>query len=580
LFAAKYKNLYTSVAYNDDELNNIRADIETDISQCASVTDFIITADDIRQALTRLKAHKNDGNFCLSSDHFVNAGPDLSVHIAFLFTAIVTHGYLPRDFVTSTVIPIPKKRNGNMADSENFRGIALSSVFGKIFDNVILHKYHDKLNTSDLQFGFKQQSSTNMCTMVLKETISYYSSNHSSVYCTFLDASKAFDRVNFCKLFRLLIKRGLPACIVRTLINMYTGHLIRVSWAGVMSNYFTALNGVKQGGVVSPILFCIYIDDLLLSLARSGVGCYIGLNFVGAIAYADDIVLISPTPFAMRRLLSICDDYALQYDIIFNASKSKFLVIVASRWRCLSNVMNECVFFIGGKPIEKVVSYPHLGHLICSNFDEREDIRNRRNKFIGQVNNFLCFFSKLNLVVKIKLFCSYCSSIYGCEIWPLDSCFIEEFCSTWRSALRRLLGLPYRAHSFLLPILTCTLPIFDEICMRSSRFVSACLSSRSALVRFVSLHGVLYGRFNSILGKNVLFCCKRYNWFFEDFVLGLVDLKNVNFRNFCLSKLEFNQLNDAFSLLELLMLREGYLLLSDFMSIDDIKLMILCVSTN
>jgi len=99
-----------------------------------------------------------------------------------------------------------------------------------------------------------------------------------------------------------------------------------------MSNYFTALNGVKQGGVVSPILFCIYIDDLLLSLSHSGIGCYIGFTFVGAIAYADDIVLMSPTPFAMRKLLLICDFYALQYDIIFNASKSKFLVIVASRW--------------------------------------------------------------------------------------------------------------------------------------------------------------------------------------------------------------------------------------------------------
>ena len=101
-------------------------------------------------------------------------------------------------------------------------------------------------------------------------------------------------------------------------------------------------------------------------------------------------------------------------------------------------------------------------------------MRNRRNTFIGQVNNFLCFFNKLDLVVKIKLFCSYCSSIYGCELWPLDSSFINEFCSTWRSALRRLIGLPYKAHSFLLPILTCTLPIFDEICMRSSRFVSTC----------------------------------------------------------------------------------------------------------
>jgi len=113
--------------------------------------------------------------------------------------------------------------------------------------------------------------------MILKETISHYARDHSNVFCTFLDASKAFDRVNYGKLFHLLVKRHLPACIIRTLVNMYTGHLIRVSWAGVMSDYFSALNGVNQGGVVSPILFCIYIDDLLISLSQSGVGCYIGI---------------------------------------------------------------------------------------------------------------------------------------------------------------------------------------------------------------------------------------------------------------------------------------------------------------
>ena len=94
-----------------------------------------------------------------------------------------------------------------------------------------------------------------MCTMVLKETISYYIKHQSSVYCTFLDASKAFDRVHYCKLFRLLIKRGLPACIVRILINMYTGNQVRVLWAGLASDYFAVRNGVKQGGVISPIFF-------------------------------------------------------------------------------------------------------------------------------------------------------------------------------------------------------------------------------------------------------------------------------------------------------------------------------------
>ena len=137
----------------------------------------------------------------------------------------------------------------------------------------------DKLSTSDLQFGFKQNSSTHMCTMVLKETISYYITNNSNVFCTFLDASKAFDRVHYCKLFRLVLQRGLPACIVRVLINLYVGHVIRVSWAGLLSSPFNAVNGVKQGGVLSPVLFCIYIDGLLTKLSESGVGCYMGDNF-------------------------------------------------------------------------------------------------------------------------------------------------------------------------------------------------------------------------------------------------------------------------------------------------------------
>ena len=93
-----------------------------------------------------------------------------------------------------------------------------------------------------------------------------------------------------------------------------------------MTDYFTALNGVKQGAVLSPILYCVYVDDLLLILSRAGVGCFIGLHFVGALAYADDLVLLAPTASAMRKLLAICEDFAREYSISFNALKSKCLV--------------------------------------------------------------------------------------------------------------------------------------------------------------------------------------------------------------------------------------------------------------
>ena len=91
-----------------------------------------------------------------------------------------------------------------------------------------------------------------------------YKSNQCFLH--FLDATKAFDRINYCKLFRLLLKRDFPACILQVLLCFYTNNFVRVSWCGLFSEYFLAMNGVKQGGVLSPVLFCVYIDDLLVSL--------------------------------------------------------------------------------------------------------------------------------------------------------------------------------------------------------------------------------------------------------------------------------------------------------------------------
>lgn len=227
LFALKYRELYSSVPYDDMEMQRILTELDVSIAdEGLRRSDHIFTAHEVATAIKKLNAHKNDGSSNgLSTDHLINASPDLSIHIAFLFTCMVTHGSAPGSALSSQS---PRNTTINAADSINFRGIALSSVYCKLFDNIILEKFNDKLCTSDLQFGFKSKSSTNMCTMILKETIAYYNKNQSSVYCTFLDASKAFDRVHYCKLFRLLIRRGIPACIVRILIVLYTNNEVCV----------------------------------------------------------------------------------------------------------------------------------------------------------------------------------------------------------------------------------------------------------------------------------------------------------------------------------------------------------------
>ena len=109
----------------------------------------------------------------LSSDHVKHVCDEWNIHTSLLLTALIVHGCVTDDLSLSTVLPIPKGKNFNYSDSTNYRGIALSSVFGKILDNIILNRYQVQLMSCDRQFGFKPKSSTNLCTMILKETIAY-----------------------------------------------------------------------------------------------------------------------------------------------------------------------------------------------------------------------------------------------------------------------------------------------------------------------------------------------------------------------------------------------------------------------
>ena len=184
LFASKYAELFSSVSYNNQQMQNIIHSVESHILP-DMYQDCVTSCSDVRSAISRLKSHKNDGDGKLSTDHFHNTGVDLSVHVGLLFSAITSHGTVATDFATSTILPIPKIKNVSAISNDNFRGIALSSIFVKLFENIIMYKYADKLHTSELQFGFKKNSSTHMCTMVLKETLSYYTTHNSHVFCTF-----------------------------------------------------------------------------------------------------------------------------------------------------------------------------------------------------------------------------------------------------------------------------------------------------------------------------------------------------------------------------------------------------------
>ena len=287
-----------------------------------STTDVFITPTIIRQALRKLKPEKGDGDRGFKSDHLLHSTHRFHVLLCLLFNTILVHGYTPDDLLNSSIISIPKDGTVSLTTSDNYRGISLFNAICKLFDNVILVLYGDELQSSDMQFGYKQGHSTTLCTLIYKEVVHHYLNSGSNVYSCLLDASKAFDRVHNGTLFRLLLTRCVPMCFIRLVLDSYIRQKACALWNSVKSRYFTMANGVKQGGVISPIFFSLYIDSLLDHLLMSGFGCHIEGVYMGALSYADDITIMCPSIGGLNKMLKICYSFAQSNSIIFNNKKT------------------------------------------------------------------------------------------------------------------------------------------------------------------------------------------------------------------------------------------------------------------
>ena len=196
-------------------MQNIMHTINSGISQTPlAVTTHYVTVNEIVKAIKMLNSKKCDGNHGLFTNHFKNAPQRLAVHMSHLFSSMLTHGCTPNELRLATLTSIPKDLKESLTTSDNYRGIALGSIMCKIYDIIMVNRYSDILSSSNLQFAYKNHHSTTLCTNLVKEVANHYISKGGCVYTCLLDASKAFDRVNFVQMFKILVKRGLPPIVV------------------------------------------------------------------------------------------------------------------------------------------------------------------------------------------------------------------------------------------------------------------------------------------------------------------------------------------------------------------------------
>ena len=214
-------------------------------------------------------------------------------------------------------------------------------------------------------------------------------------------------------------------------------------------------------------------------------------------------------------------------------------------------------FTIGGSGIENVDQWPHLGHIISTNFNDQADILHRRNCFIGQVNNVLCTFGKLDSYIMNRLFKVYCSSFYGCELWDLDNKYLTDLCIAWRKGLRRVWRLPNTTKGDMLAVISDSIPVYDELCRRFLNFVFSCMNCGSELVEFFVRFGVHQACMKSPLGRNARFCAIRFGLSVSD--IGRCRLNRTCFADKFTSQLPAGFMDRVCFAYEVIAIREGQL---------------------
>ncbi|XP_063366270.1 uncharacterized protein LOC134654727 [Cydia amplana] len=426
-----------------------------------------------------MKRGKSPGHDGLSIEHLQHAGVHLPRVLSMLFNLCIRHSYLPASLMRTLVVPIVKNRTGDVSDRNNYRPISLATVTAKVLDGLLNKQLDNYLHLHDAQFGFRAGLSTESAIFTLKETVKYYTQRQTPVYGCFMDLSKAFDMVSYRILWGKLRATGMPKELVDLFSYWYERQENCVRWAGAVSDTYRLECGVRQGGLTSPKLFCLYVDELIAGLSSTYAGCSIDGQMVNNISYADDMVLLSPSVSALGDLLRKCETYADSHGLKYNCLKKQVMVF-AVRGRSVDYVPP---IKLHDRELEKVDQFKYLGHIITSDLKDDSDIERERRALAVRGNMLARRFAHCTGEVKRTLFKSFCQSFYTSGLWvSYTQRALNALRVLYNNMFRVLMGLP-------------------RFCSASGMFADAHVEDFHAVMRkkIVSIRSRIQGSPNSIL---------------------------------------------------------------------------------
>ena len=233
-----------------------------------------------------------------------------------------------------------------------------------------------------------------------------------------------------------LLHRGVPLIFLDVIIYWYSNLNCRVRWGDTYSNWFFIAAGVRQGGILSPIFYCIYVDDLVQLLSDAGIGCHVRDVFLSILLYADDMCLAAPSLGGLQRLLKIVETYCQDWNIMLNPKKSKNMQF-GKKVKSLPPIL------LDDKCLDWVEKWSYLGVTLSSHKQFNCCIADKLKSFYRSANAILRIEGRSNELVMLQLLESHCIPVltYAIEvICVADRDIRRKLRVAYNSVFRRVFG--------------------------------------------------------------------------------------------------------------------------------------------
>ena len=397
-----------------------------------------ITKTEIRKALKSLKNDKAAGTDNIPAEALKEGGESIVHQLHHLINLIWTKEEMPIDWKKGLLVKLPK--HGDLSKCGKWRGITLLSIPSKVLTKIILDRIKDALDKTlrDEQAGFRKERS---CTdqiatlgIIVEQSIEW----QSPLYTCFVDFEKAFDSVDREAIWNILLHYGVPSKFVDIIRRFYDGFSCQVIHNGRLSDGFEISSGVRQGCLLSPLLFLVVLDWVTrtaYSKAKKGIQWTI-MTRLEDLEFADDLALLSHRLLDMQEKITALEETAQKVGLKISQEKTKVM-------RTNSTLQESLT--ISGTAIEDVHEFTYLGSKISNEGGTDEDIKTRIKKArqAFAILKPVWRATTISTNTKLRIFSSNVKSVllYGSETWRVTKTSSSKVQTFVNGCIRQILRL-------------------------------------------------------------------------------------------------------------------------------------------